>query len=157
MVKVPCPPLQWSGVHRFRRLVQTCSAHQPGYGSIPQSRGRLAQMLAQGQSSSSKRGGLATNASSGQIFLTHTIHNGYLPFDQIWYSLNFFNKHRGTYCGLCHELGIKRQSFLLVDKWVYRGINQEVFSKCLQRAQKHVRYHGDTKEAKKVNLKSQKA
>ena len=37
-----------------------------------QNRGRLSQTLAQGQSSSSKKVRLATDVSSGPIFLTHT-------------------------------------------------------------------------------------
>ena len=72
VVKVLCVPLLWPGF----------AGSDPGCGPAPlishaveasyvESRGRLAQMLAQGKiSSSKKRGGLATDVSSGRIFLT---------------------------------------------------------------------------------------
>ena len=75
------PVLQWlslhvllwrPGVHQFASWVQTwhCLASHAVVG-VPhiKSRGRWAWMLAHGQSSSAKRGGLATDVSSELIFL----------------------------------------------------------------------------------------
>ena len=49
---------QWPGVHRFGSQVRTCRPLvRPCCGGVPhtKNRGRLAQMLAQGQSSSPKK------------------------------------------------------------------------------------------------------
>ena len=62
--------LQRPGVRRFRSRVRTwhCLASRAVVGSHIESRGRWARMLAQGQASSAKRGGLAV-VSSRLIFL----------------------------------------------------------------------------------------
>ena len=65
-------PLWQPRVHQFKSWVRTytllirpCCGRHPTY----KSRGRWTRMLAQGQSSSAKRGGLAVDISSGVIFL----------------------------------------------------------------------------------------
>ena len=64
-------PPWWPGVRRFRSQVQTwhhLASH--AVAGIPHvSKGKWAQMSAQGQSSSAKREGLVADVSSGLIFL----------------------------------------------------------------------------------------
>lgn len=75
VVKVPCTLLWWPGVVRFRSRVRTSATHQPCSGGIPDykveedlHRCQLRAVLPQAK----KKGGLATNVSSGQIFPTKT-------------------------------------------------------------------------------------
>ena len=64
-------PLQWPGVHWFGSRVPTwhCLASYAVAGVPHIKQGRWAWMLARGQSSSAKRGGLVADVSSGLIFL----------------------------------------------------------------------------------------